>query len=105
MLHVDGLMLVLECLEHDARVFRSDVVDCLSQVNWLISIFAPKFQQELGEAKGSAKVVKLRRTNFIDFFQEWLADAFATEVVIDSTSTKLYIYTPSSMLTSLPSKK
>lgn len=83
-------------------MLRSDVVDCLTQVNWLISVFAPKFQQELGEAKGSAEVVKLRRTDFIDFFQQWFADAFASEVVINSTLTKLYIYTPSSMLTNLP---
>lgn len=86
-------------------MLRSDVVDCLTQVNGLVSVFAPEFEEELGEAKGSAEVVELRRADFVDFLQQRLADALATEVVVNSKSRKWYIYTPSSMLTNLPSKK
>lgn len=73
----------------------SDVVDCLTQVNGFVSVFAPEFEQKLGETKGSAEVIELRRTDFIDFLKQRLADALATEVVIDSKSRKWYIYTPS----------
>lgn len=67
-------------------MLRGDVVDCLAQVDWLISVFAPEFEEKLGEAEGSAQVVKLRRTDFVDFLKKRLADSLTTEVVIDSKS-------------------
>lgn len=48
---MDCFLVVVERSDHDTRMFRSDIVDSLSQINRFVAVFPPEFKQKLGEAE------------------------------------------------------
>lgn len=87
-LNVQFVVLVVQRFQHDTWMLSSDVVDCLSQINRLVTILSPEFKELLGKSKWSTQIFKSWWFDFIKFFQKWFSNSLTSKIIVSSKNNK-----------------